>query len=240
MSANRFLVTTALIAMTAAIHAQSPALTNADVSRLVAMRVSDQTVIAVIHEAKTTQFDLRPLAVDELGFHGVSPAVIAAMRVPTPVPIAAPAQSPNAGRQTIAEASEAAKNIQHDWSLSTNMGKAAPPPAPMTPEDREKFKAVYQASKALTSALNSGAIAAVTERVIAFDAALSIVADTTTTGASGALAEYRRASAACEKILSRWRDYIKTHNSYNLASLYLPDALESLAKADAMYVASER
>jgi hypothetical protein len=105
--------------------AQSPALTNTDVSRLVSMHVSDQTVIAVIREAKATQFDLKPLVVDDLAFHGVSVTVIAAMRrsgasAPTN---AASAQSPPLARpQTLAEASEAAKAATHAWELSTNLG----------------------------------------------------------------------------------------------------------------------
>ena len=60
---------------------QVPAMTNADVTRLVAMRVSDQTMITVIHEAMT-QFDLSDRAVGNLAVSGVSTAVIAAMRQP--------------------------------------------------------------------------------------------------------------------------------------------------------------
>jgi hypothetical protein len=61
--------------------AQVPAMTNADVTRLVAMRVSDQTMITVIHEAMT-QFDLSDRAVGNLAVSEVSTAVIAAMRQP--------------------------------------------------------------------------------------------------------------------------------------------------------------
>jgi hypothetical protein len=90
--------------------AQVLAFTNADVTRLVAMHVSDQTVIAVIHEAKATQFDLSPRAVSELGVLGVSTAVIASMRQPSTAsgPVVAE-QSPVAGVQTLAGAAAIAK-----------------------------------------------------------------------------------------------------------------------------------
>jgi hypothetical protein len=99
------LLLTALFAHSAS--AQLAALTNADVTRLVAMRVSDQTVIAVIHEAKAIQFDLSPPAVNDMAVSGVSTAVIATMRLsstPSANALVAPEQSP-AGVQTLAGAS---------------------------------------------------------------------------------------------------------------------------------------
>jgi hypothetical protein len=59
--------------------AQAPMLTNTDVTRLVAMHVSEQTMIAVIQEATATQFDLSPRAVSELAGQLVPPAVIAGL-----------------------------------------------------------------------------------------------------------------------------------------------------------------
>jgi hypothetical protein len=124
--------------------AQAPGLTNEDVMRLVAMRVSDQTVTAVINEAKARRFNLSPLAVDDLAFHGVSTAVIAAMRQssnPTPPAVGAVAPAEQAATpvraQSLAEASAAAKQVQHEWALSTNVGGAsttAPPAVASKPE----------------------------------------------------------------------------------------------------------
>jgi hypothetical protein len=50
------------------------------------MHVSDETVIAVINEAKDQQLDLSASAVGELTGHGISPTVIAAMRHPSTSP----------------------------------------------------------------------------------------------------------------------------------------------------------
>ena len=115
------LATVLLFGISTVLHAQSPTLTNTDVIRIVAMHVSDQTVIAVIHEATATQFDLKTLVVDELAFHRISSAVIAAMRqsaAPTPAnTIAAPAQSPRLARaQTLAEAWRRRKVSRTLWS----------------------------------------------------------------------------------------------------------------------------
>lgn len=124
-----FLATVLLFSMSMVLHAQSPALTNADVTRLVAVHVSDQTVIAAIHEAKATQFDLSATGVNDLAVKGVSPAVIAVMRqssASTPLStsgIAVAAQSPTVVRpQTIGEASAEAKNTTHAWPVSANTG----------------------------------------------------------------------------------------------------------------------
>jgi hypothetical protein len=138
MSMTRALLATVVLAtlsMATTLHAQSPTLTNEDVTRLVAVHVSDQTVIAAIHEAKATQFDLSATAVRDLAVKGVSPAVIAVMRqssAPTATnPIAAPAQSQTlAHPQTLAEASEAAKAVKHTWDLSTNIGSSSLPVLP--------------------------------------------------------------------------------------------------------------
>jgi hypothetical protein len=108
MSLNRPLLASVVLAavcLSTAVDAQSRALTNADVVRLVAMHVSDQTVIAVIHEVKETQFDLNEIAIGYLRASGVSIAVLAAMRreIPAtqpPLP-AAPTQSPLAAAPTL-------------------------------------------------------------------------------------------------------------------------------------------
>jgi hypothetical protein len=107
-------VTLAVLLTAFGVHsasAQVPTMTNADVTRLVAMHVSEQTVIAVIHEAKATQFDLRPQTIGELAVvYGVSPAVIATMRQPSAANgPAVPEQSPVAGAQTLAGAAATAK-----------------------------------------------------------------------------------------------------------------------------------
>ena len=68
------------LAAVVTLRAQAPALTNADVTRLVAMRVSDLTVNAVIREAQTTQFDLNQRAVSDLMAARVSASVVAMMR----------------------------------------------------------------------------------------------------------------------------------------------------------------
>ena len=116
------LATTLIVTTT--LHAQSPALTNADIARLVAMHVSDQTVIAVIHEAKLRQFDLNELAVAHLANSGVSAAVLAAMRQPLP-PL--PTNETAArGERTLAEAAAEAAKIAHSWELSTNIGASSP------------------------------------------------------------------------------------------------------------------
>ena len=112
--------------------AQVSTLTNADVVRLVAMHVSDQTVIAVIHEATATQFELSELAISYLAGSGLSPAVIAAMRQPsTPTPV--PRQSPTAGAETLVGASVEAKKIEHSFPLSTNTGPAGRGPVGLEP-----------------------------------------------------------------------------------------------------------
>src|ERR1019366_810752 len=79
-------------------NAQVSTLTNADVIRYVTtMHMPDQATINLINEAKAanaTQFDLSPPAVADLAAHGVSPAVIAAMRQP-PAPVPPSATGPS-------------------------------------------------------------------------------------------------------------------------------------------------
>jgi hypothetical protein len=104
--------------------AQSTPLTNTDVVRLVAMRVSDQTVIAVIHEANTTRFDLSAQALSNLAVYAVSPAVIGAMRQPSAPPaigFAVP-QPSTGGAQTLAGAEIEAAKVQHAWTRSASTG----------------------------------------------------------------------------------------------------------------------
>jgi hypothetical protein len=96
--------------------AQAPMLTNADVARLVALRVSDQTMIAVVREAVATQFDLSPQAAIELAGQGVPVAVIGAMRQAATLsttPANGAASEPLSGGQTLAgAAAEAAAAAQ--------------------------------------------------------------------------------------------------------------------------------
>jgi hypothetical protein len=99
--------------------AQSPELTNADVTRLVAMGVSDETVIAVIKEAKATHFDLSASALGELAVSRVSTAIIGAMRQAS-TPSAALEQSPTVARpQTLADAAAAAQSAKRTSTSDT-------------------------------------------------------------------------------------------------------------------------
>jgi hypothetical protein len=124
-------VTVAALLSTLFVHpadAQPTALTNVDIIRLVTLHVSDETVISVIHEAKTTQFDVSSPAVTKMAVYGVEPAVIDAMRrSSTSVVLAAdgaasPPHSPTAGILTIAEASAEAAKTTHEWPTSPNTG----------------------------------------------------------------------------------------------------------------------
>jgi hypothetical protein len=80
--------------------AQVSVLSNADVIRLAALKLSDHEVINIVHEAavaKAAQFDLSSSAVTDLAAHGVSPAAIAAMRPSaTPAPTTTPPRTPPA------------------------------------------------------------------------------------------------------------------------------------------------
>jgi len=123
--------------------AQVSGLTNADIARLVAMRVSDQTVIAVIREAAATQFDLSSRAVVELAGQQVSNAILAAMRqVPAgatppaasaPNLIALPEPAPAEGTQTLAGAAAEAALLNHTWPSSTISSNEPPPKTTDTP-----------------------------------------------------------------------------------------------------------
>jgi hypothetical protein len=113
---TRTLLTTVLLAglgLSPALQAQSPTLTNTDIRRLVALHVSDRTVIAVINEATTTKFDLSLGALSGLAKAGVSNLVISAMRQPSRPNAAStnstvtPTPSPTAGTRTIAGAAAA-------------------------------------------------------------------------------------------------------------------------------------
>lgn len=124
-------VTVAILLTSFSVHSSSAQVrlfANADVTRLVAMHVSDQTVIAVIHEATPTQFDLTARALEELAVSGVSTAVIDAMRQATPAPllangISAAGQSPTARAPTLEEASAAAKLVPRgEWGPPTVSG----------------------------------------------------------------------------------------------------------------------
>ena len=121
--------------------AQTSGLTNADIARLVAARVPDQTVIAVIREAPATQFDLSARALVELAGQEVSSAIIAAMRqvpVATTPPAAStantillPDPAPAAGAQTLAGAAAEAALTTHSWPVPA-IGSSELPEKPAT------------------------------------------------------------------------------------------------------------
>jgi len=143
--------------------AQAPALTNADVVRLVAMRVSDRTVIAVVQEALATQFDLSPEAAIELAGQGVPVAVIGAMRqsaaLSTRAATGATAGEPATGAQTLAGAAAEAAAAAQTRQLSVppalepaliviapakddpSPAAPAPVPAPSPPPDEAAWRA---------------------------------------------------------------------------------------------------
>jgi hypothetical protein len=115
-------------------EAQAPVLTNADVVHLVAMRVSDQTVIAVVQEAVATQFDLSPQAASELAGQGVSGEVIGSMRQAqasprSTTPSNSAASEPPAGGQTLAGAAAEAAAATQTRSLVASASVERPPPA---------------------------------------------------------------------------------------------------------------
>jgi hypothetical protein len=148
------------------------ALTNADVIRLVALRVSDQTVIAVINDAKITQFDLSASAVSELTVLGVAAPVIAAMRQPSiPMPRSTPAPTPK-----------------------VPVTRTTPT---ITELDRQKFDRVYAAGKAVDVARGvEGAPGQFQQLLFAFDVEISFVQDKVTTPAEWSLMwNYMLASA---------------------------------------------
>lgn len=137
---------TAFFGHSASAQSRSTALTNADVIRLAAMGVSDQTVIAVIHEAKATRFDLSPQAVSKFGVSGVSTAVIATMRQSSTRSaggLEEPAQSPAAGAQrlagTAAKAAAAPSTRRPQLSIA---GPSSPPVLPTLASTSQDTKPV--------------------------------------------------------------------------------------------------
>jgi hypothetical protein len=150
-------------------------LTNADVVRLVGMGVPDLTVITVINDAKATQLDLNPRAVNDLADHGVSAAVIAAMGQPsTPM-------------------------LQ-----STSLPSSCPVPRMLTTPTAtkpatHKFDRVYAAGKAVDVAARSiGGIAPgnFQQLLFALEVELSFVQDQVITGAEvSLLSDYALAAA---------------------------------------------
>ncbi len=87
------------------VSAQVSTLTNADVIHYVKVGMSEQAVTTMVTEAikaRAIRFDLSPSGVADLEGHGVSPAVIAAMRQPTPpaVVVTTPVKEPAAPTST--------------------------------------------------------------------------------------------------------------------------------------------
>lgn len=81
-SALAALVTALTVCSAAAQRTVSP-LANADVIRFAAIGLPEQSVITLVNEAvaaNAARFDLSPSSVSDLVAHGISPAVIAAMR----------------------------------------------------------------------------------------------------------------------------------------------------------------
>jgi hypothetical protein len=189
--------------------AQLLALTNDDVTRLVAMRVSDQTVIAVIDEAQSRQFDLSSRAVSELTASGVSTAVVAAMgqpSAPTLLPDHGPAaaeQAPTRRPQSLAEASVEAKAIEQREPQSTDirLSHSERELPTLTPGeagdlDRSKFDTVYATSKSMEGAALTQQFP---EAKNAFDAAVAVARDRATTRAEQSLVkQYLLVSSKCE------------------------------------------
>jgi hypothetical protein len=149
--------------------AQAPALTNADITRLVAMRVSDQTVIAVIQEAAATQFDLSPRAVIDLAVHEVPTAVIAAMRRPSTSAAkpanepALPEPSPAGGVQTLAGAAAEAAAATH--VSPEPPAPASPAPAPASPAPAPASLAPAPASHGPAAATDDASSLSATDEV---------------------------------------------------------------------------
>jgi hypothetical protein len=135
---------TGLLGQLAAAQTSGLGLTNTDIARLVAARVSDQTVMTVIREATATQFDLSSRAVVELAGQEVSSAVIAAMRkvaatAPPPTAsaanaIALPEPAPAAGAQTLAGAAAEAALSTHTWPVSATSSSELPAKTPDAPD----------------------------------------------------------------------------------------------------------
>jgi hypothetical protein len=186
---HMLMVTVAALLM--AFYAQSAsaqllALTNDDVTRLVAMRVSDQTVIAVIDEAQAKRFDLSSRAVSELTVSGVSTAVVAAMGHAS-TPRLQPDHGPAAAEQAAA-------------GRPQSLAAAAELPALTLGEagdlDRSKFDTVYATSKSMEGAALTQQFP---EAKNAFDAAVAVARNRATTRAEQSLVkQYLLVSSKCE------------------------------------------
>jgi hypothetical protein len=231
--------------------AQRLALTNADVTRLVAMRVSDRTVIAVIHEAQATQFDLSSRAVSQLTVSGVSIAVVAAMGEPstsTLLPdhgLAAAEQTPIAGPQSLAAAAVEATAIAHSEHQSTDIKLFQSEKELLTPTsveagdlDRSKFDTVYATSKSMEGAAQTQQFP---EAKNAFDAAVAVARDRATTKAEQSLVkQYLLVSSKCEAwILQEQTQRLlgRTYrNDLENSSDTLTQALALLSAANAIYL----
>jgi hypothetical protein len=156
MSMTRILLApillTACLVHSASAQSRSPALTNADVTRLAALHVSDQTVIAVINEANATHFDLSQFAVTDLIVAGVSTAVIATMRQPPRV-AAANTAAHTGDNQTLTEAAakaaatKAAAIARGDWTPVVSGAPTATDP--IASRDFAAFSANFMANARL-------------------------------------------------------------------------------------------
>jgi hypothetical protein len=222
-------VTVAVLLTAFSVHsasAQVSALTNADVIRYVTtMHMPDQVTINLINEAtvaKATQFDLSPAGVADLAAHGVSPAVIAAMRqpsTPTPTPIPTPTPTPT------------------------------PTPPPWTPAEaainRSKFEKVHAAGQAVVDALGLEGLVGQMEQVKTtreFTTEASLASEKATTKAEVDLA-FKYGNAAWGFATSLSSDMLDLRlRLVNSASLALTkkmrdEAWETLRAADKIYLA---
>ena len=95
-----------------------PMLRNADVVKLVALGVSEDTVIAVIRETAKRAFDTSPPAVAALRASGVPPRVVALMQG-QPVPARAPAPDERIERAKFDNVYRAARAV--DDAVATNV-----------------------------------------------------------------------------------------------------------------------
>ena len=142
--------------------------------------------------------------------------------------------------QTLAEASEAAKKIHHDWPLSMNLG---PPPAPpLTAADhaalRSTFGEIYAAGKNLDAASTTGAMPQVRDRLIAFKAALGTVADQPHPAAATGplLAQYQDVATQFADGLRTWSISIELGMPTIHAVNQFTAASKALAAANQVYL----
>jgi hypothetical protein len=164
-SVTAAVILTGLFVQSASAQPTLTALTKADVVRLVALRVSDQTVLAVISDAQITQFDLSASAVSELQVLGVATTVIAAMRQPS-IPNSRPTPSP--------------------LPPQTPLTRTTPT---VTELDRRKFDRVYAAGKTVDVARGTEGFTAgqFQQFLFVFDVEISSVQDNVTTPAEWSL-----------------------------------------------------